>query len=254
MNKQADFAAIAALDLGRIKTKLCHVESGEGWSRARANAVEVEYKRFLFLMKAHPTEQTVPTVEIDTFWHYHILDTMKYAADCEAAFGYFLHHDPAVGLAGESEAPERARRAARMDELYAATFGPALGSANYGGQSLATYRGAARAATAWCGAATPEKAAAWCGAATFEKAAAWCGAATPEKAAAWCGAATSEKAAAWCGAATPEKAAAWCGAATSEKAAAWCGAATPEKAAAWCGAATSEQATAPAKAEETAAV
>jgi len=123
MIKPTDFAPIAALDLDRIKTKLCHVESGEGWSRARADAAEVAYRRFLYLVKAFPTEQTVPSVEVDTFWHYHILDTAKYAADCAAAFGYFLHHDPAVGLAGASEAPDRFRRAARLASLYRATFG-----------------------------------------------------------------------------------------------------------------------------------
>jgi hypothetical protein len=221
MSKQAEFAAIAALDLGRIKTKLCHVESGEGWGPARADAAEAQYRRFLHLMKAYPDEQTVPSVEVDTFWHYHILDTMKYAADCAAVFGYFLHHDPAVGLAGSSEAPERARRAARMEELYAATFGnpsDSTPSRSYCGRSPVSYLGASLAATAWCGMATSEKAAAWCGMATSQKAAAWCGMATSEKAAAWCGMATSEKTAAWCGMATSEKAAAWCGMATSEAA------------------------------------
>ena len=152
MITQTDFAPIAALDLDRIKTKLCHVESGEGWSRARADAVEVEYRRFLYLMKAFPAEQTVPSVEVDTFWHYHILDTMHYAADCEAAFGYFLHHDPAVGLAGDSAAPERFRRAARMNTLYQATFGasPApTGAASYCGAAV-SYCGAA---VSYCGAA-----------------------------------------------------------------------------------------------------
>ena len=129
MTTQTDFAAIAALDLDRIKTKLCHVESGEGWSRARADAAEVEYRRFLYLMKAYPTEQTVPSVEVDTFWHYHILDTVKYAADCHAAFGYFLHHDPAVGLEGASNAADRDRGAARMDALYAMHFGAPDGAA-----------------------------------------------------------------------------------------------------------------------------
>ncbi len=159
MIKQTDFAAIAALDLDRIKTKLCHVESGEGWSRARADAAEVEYRRFLYLMKAFPAEQTVPSVEVDTFWHYHILDTMKYAADCAAAFGYFLHHDPAVGLAGDSEAPERFRRAARMDTLYQATFGalPApTGAKSYCGSAV-SYCGSAvsycGSAVSYCGAA-----------------------------------------------------------------------------------------------------
>lgn len=181
MIMQADFAAITALDLDRIKTKLCHVESGEGWSRVRADAVEIEYRRFLYLMKAYPTEQTVPTVEVDIFWHYHILDTVKYAADCNAAFGYFLHHDPSVGLDGDSETGERTERAARLDSLYRATFGPAAHGKN-------AYCGAAQPAAAYCGAARPAVAsrqvvgninvAAWCGMATSEKAAAWCGMAT----------------------------------------------------------------------------
>lgn len=163
MITQTDFAACAALDLERIKTKLCHVESGEGWSRARADAAEVEYRRFLYLMKAFPGEQTVPSVEVDTFWHYHILDTVKYAADCEAVFGYFLHHDPAVGLDGASEMPERMRRATRMDNLYAATFGgaPAASAAGYCGIAPRAYCGMtiptspAQGAAAYCGMTIP---------------------------------------------------------------------------------------------------
>ena len=192
MITQADFAAIAALDLDRIKTKLCHAESGEGWSRARADAAEIEYRRFLYLMKAYPTEQTVPNVEVDIFWHYHILDTVKYAADCAAAFGYFLHHDPAVGLAGPGEALERTERAARLDSLYRATFGPAADDDNaYCGRLSAAYRGASRPAVTSRQVAANAGVAAWCGMATSEKAAAWCGMATSEKAAAWCGMATS---------------------------------------------------------------
>ena len=196
MSTHADFAAIAALDLGRIKTKLCHVESGEGWSRARADAVEAEYRRFLYLMKIFPNEQTVPTVEIDTFWHYHILDTMQYAADCDAAFGYFLHHNPAVGLEGASEAPERARRAARMEALYAATFGaPNEQHEAYCGRISIAYCGTARPATTWRDKFTSVNVAAWCGSAVTTQAAAWCGSAVTEKAAAWCGSAVSEPAA-----------------------------------------------------------
>ena len=203
MINQTDFAAIASLNLDRIKTKLCHVESGEGWSRDRANAAELQYRRFLYLMKAHPTEQTVPSVEIDTFWHYHILDTIKYAADCQAAFGHFLHHDPAVGLDGASEAPERARRAARLEALYVDAFGADVSDNDaYCGRAHATYFGASRPAIAWKGQDTTDvSVSAWCGMATSEKAAAWCGMATSEKAAAWCGMATSEQAA-WCGMAT----------------------------------------------------
>ncbi|WP_332854618.1 glycine-rich domain-containing protein [Duganella sp. S19_KUP01_CR8] len=114
---------INALDLEPIKVKLMHKESGEGWSLERANAIETEYRRFLFLMKQFPNEQTAPLVDVDTFWHYHILDTMKYAADCDAVFGHFLHHFPYIGLRGEDDLVAHERLGHRMQELYEATFG-----------------------------------------------------------------------------------------------------------------------------------
>jgi hypothetical protein len=118
-----DFALIAALDLNPIKTKLMHKESGEGWSLGYANAVETEYRRFLYLMKAFPHVQTAPRVDVDTFWHYHILDTMKYARDCEQAFGYFVHHYPYLGLVGDNGAEMQQQAGERMRELYESTFG-----------------------------------------------------------------------------------------------------------------------------------
>lgn len=114
---------INALDLEPIKVKLMHKESGEGWSLERANAIETEYRRFLFLMKQFPNEQTAPLVDVDTFWHYHILDTMKYAVDCDAVFGYFLHHFPYIGLRGEDDLEAHERLGHRMQELYEETFG-----------------------------------------------------------------------------------------------------------------------------------
>lgn len=110
------------LELEQIKTKLMHVESGEGWSVARTGAVEAEYRRFLYLMKKFPNEQAGPSVDVDTFWHYHILDTAKYAADCELVFGYFLHHYPYIGLRGEGDDEVHRRSGERMRELYEQTF------------------------------------------------------------------------------------------------------------------------------------
>ncbi|MEN3276021.1 MAG: hypothetical protein V7631_1811 [Massilia sp.] len=118
-----DFALIAALDLNPIKVKLMHKESGEGWSLEHANAIEIEYRRFLYLMKAFPHVQTAPLVDVDTFWHYHILDTMKYARDCQQAFGYFLHHCPYLGLEGENGIEMQQQAGERMRELYESTFG-----------------------------------------------------------------------------------------------------------------------------------
>jgi hypothetical protein len=223
--------AINALDLGPIKTKLMHRASGEGWSAAYADAVEIEYRRFLTLMKLYPNEATAPLVDVDTFWHYHILDTAKYAADCASAFGYFLHHYPYLGMDGAEDEANRDTAGARMHELYAATFGVAMA--------------AAPADTAWCGRVEQpaQQATAWCGrseqpAQPATAATAWCGATTaqPATATAWCGAATTQNAKpalAWCGMATtaPVRAAlAWCGAATAAPAqagSAWRGAARP---------------------------
>ena len=60
MNTNDLFNAVMQLDLEPIKMKLMHVESGEGWSLEKANAVEKEYRRFLCLMKMYPEEDTAP--------------------------------------------------------------------------------------------------------------------------------------------------------------------------------------------------
>ncbi|MES2015664.1 MAG: hypothetical protein V4484_04150 [Pseudomonadota bacterium] len=123
MNTKNVMVAIAELDLEPVKTKLMHVASGEGWSRSKVDALDVEYRRFLYLMHAFPNEETAPTVDVDTFWHYHILDTAKYALDCENTFGYFLHHYPYVGLETDAVDGAGERGGDRMRELYEQTFG-----------------------------------------------------------------------------------------------------------------------------------
>ena len=185
MNTNDLLNAVMQLDLEPIKMKLMHVESGEGWSLDKANAVEKEYRRFLCLMKLYPEEDTAPLVDVDTFWHYHILDTMKYAADCEQAFGYFLHHYPYVGMRGEDDEQFRLDSGKRMGELYEATFGEA-------------YAGASDDGTAWCAGPKIEAASgggtAWCAGPKIEAASgggtAWCAGPKIEAASgtntAWC--------------------------------------------------------------------
>jgi hypothetical protein len=178
------FQAIADLDLEPIKVKLMHEESGEGWSLQKANAVEFEYRRFLYLMKTFPQEQTAPLMDVDTFWHYHILDTMKYAVDCQAVFGYFLHHFPYIGLRGEDDVEAHHRVGERMKELYEATFGEDYLRAEtaYSGASMVAYSGAAAAQTAYSGATAGKTAysgasVAYSGAATQQARTAYSGAA-----------------------------------------------------------------------------
>jgi hypothetical protein len=48
---------------------------------------------------------------------------MKYATDCDAVFGHFLHHFPYIGLRGEDDEAIHHQVGERMKELYEATFG-----------------------------------------------------------------------------------------------------------------------------------
>ena len=145
MSNKSEFAVFEALDLAPIKMKLMHVESGEGWSERRANAVEAEYRRFLFLTHAYPDDMVSPTLDVDMFWHYHILDTMKYARDCEATFGFFLHHYPYVGMAAGT-GNEHVQAGERMRALYEAEFGVVV----RGDAAFCASPGKQAGATAFC--------------------------------------------------------------------------------------------------------
>lgn len=123
MNSNADFNTISNLDLDAIKVKLMQKTGGKGWTAAHADAVEKEYRRFLHLMRKFPNEVAAPLVDVDTFWHGHILDTRKYAVDCEQVFGYFLHHFPYLGLRGGGDDEQAHQRAGeKMREIYEQTF------------------------------------------------------------------------------------------------------------------------------------
>jgi hypothetical protein len=125
MNVSQDVTdAIASLDLEPIKNKLIHHSSDGGWTRAKADAVALAYRRFLHLARAYPDEVIAPSVDVDKFWHQHILDTARYAADCARIFGYFLHHNPYLGLGmEEDDAAKREQVAARTCFLHEQTFG-----------------------------------------------------------------------------------------------------------------------------------
>jgi hypothetical protein len=117
-------------------------------------------------MKLYPEEDTAPLVDVDTFWHYHILDTMKYARDCEQAFGYFLHHYPYVGMRGGDDEQFRLDSGERMRELYEATFGEDYPGAQADAAALPVSGDASGSGTAWCAGPRVEAASgngtAWC--------------------------------------------------------------------------------------------
>lgn len=80
-----------------------------------------EYKQFLELCRREGLANIVPTVLADKAWHYHILDTRKYAADTDNIFGEFLHHSPNdENMEKLASATERKWRRIFKDEAPAA--------------------------------------------------------------------------------------------------------------------------------------
>src|SRR5438105_2569036 len=190
-------AAIQAIDLDPIKLKLMDREEGQGWSREQADRVEKGYRRFLTLLVKFPEMQIAPSKDIDKFWHGHILDTMKYAEDCQTVFGYFLHHFPYFGMRGEEDAANLAEAGRTTKRLYEKEFGEAVSSR-----------------AAMCGVAVTDRPA-MCGVAVTRDAA-MCGVAVTNRPA-MCGVAVANDAAAMCGVAVS-----MCGVAVTKDIAAMC--------------------------------
>lgn len=90
------------------------------YSEDRLKIMESEYKRFLILNLSYT--KLVPSKIMDTFWHYHILDTRKYHADCESIFGQYLHHLPLLGLRGEKGKTELAKSFEKTKIFYFEMF------------------------------------------------------------------------------------------------------------------------------------
>jgi hypothetical protein len=206
-------------------------DEGQGWSREYVERMEVAYKRFLTLLVTHPETPIAPSKDIDKFWHGHILDTMKYAEDCQNVFGYFLHHFPYFGMRGEQDAAALSEAGDAMQRLYREQFGEDMP----GREASAAYCFAAKKAdAAYCFAATKGEAA-YCFAAKGTDAA-YCFAAKPVNAAycfaakpAYCFAAKAETPA-YCFAAKPS----YCFAAQGKDAAAYCFAAQGADQSAYC--------------------
>ncbi len=86
---------IQSLDLEAVKKDLAQKLK---WSPRRIEKAVEEYKYFLEQCLLSPSFKGNPTKDADEVWHFHILHTMKYAEDCTAIFGRFLHHFPSLDL------------------------------------------------------------------------------------------------------------------------------------------------------------
>jgi len=229
-------AAINALDLAPIKFKATRGEDGYGWSPQYADQMELAYKRYLILHAKYPEMTLAPERDIDRFWHMHILDTRKYAADCDATFGHFLHHFPYLGLRGEGD--EQALQVAfdTMQRLYTEEFGEPMGAPQRDAAWCSVENPQAEAA--WCSVENPQAKAAWCSVEEPQAKAAWCSVEKPQAKAAWCSVESPQPKAAWCSIEQPQAQAkaAWCSVEqpASKVQVAWCSVETPKAQAAWC--------------------
>lgn len=149
---------VATLDLSTVRTRLMHPRAGLGWSAARTSAAESAYREFLLLAKLSPRERAVPSADVDYFWHFHILDTQRYAADCETLFGYFLHHEPDVTFDAKQAAAD-ARAGHNERNGYCARIAPSAARAAALGDAGAP-AGTAAAGRSYC--ASPARPQAYC--------------------------------------------------------------------------------------------
>ena len=224
--EQEVIAAIRALDLESVKLRVMDAELGEGWTREYADSIEAAYKNYLTMLVKYPddAEDIMLSEDVDEFWHTHILQTTKYARDCQDVFGNFLHHEPHVGEVTAEDHRKRAALAEKTRRLYEREFGSVQG-----------------AEVAWSGEAIRVERAAYSGASIDAKDAAYSGASIKTQNAAYSGALISAASAAYSGATIRATKAAYSGASIMAKNAAYSGASINSGNAAYSGAAIRPQ-------------
>lgn len=116
------------LDLSPITRKLIDGHHGLGWPIDKAELAESLYRCFLALELVHAKskQRLAPPVLVDEYWHQHILDTRKYAADCKSVFGSFLHHFPYFGMRGPEDEAALERAGEWTMEQLRLHFGEAV--------------------------------------------------------------------------------------------------------------------------------
>lgn len=116
---------VGRLDFSHINKKLQY-DDPSYWTDERIVDAEEAYRRFLALNLLYPEETLAVNELLDEYWHNHILDTRKYAEDCDHVFGKLLHHYPYFGLPGEEDEGENVPAFAVTQEIWEKAFGSPL--------------------------------------------------------------------------------------------------------------------------------
>ncbi|WP_334032895.1 hypothetical protein [Burkholderia gladioli] len=96
-NHIGEASAFLTANLTHVKRKIMQdaAKGGVAWNEEKCNRVERLYKRWMICGEKYRADvRFVPTKDVDTFWHYHILHTKQYMDDCYRYFGRFIHHNP----------------------------------------------------------------------------------------------------------------------------------------------------------------
>jgi hypothetical protein len=121
----AALGRVGEIDFSRINKKLQY-DDPEFWTDERLREAEEAYRRFLALNLLYPSETLAVNRLVDDYWHKQILDTRKYAEDCERLFGSLLHHYPFFGLRGEADEGQNVPAFGVTQRVWEDAFGTPL--------------------------------------------------------------------------------------------------------------------------------
>lgn len=97
------------------------------WKKRKLNKCEEQYKNYLILKKKYGNKYKLPpSMDIDEFWHAHILDTKQYFKDCNKIFSYYLHHTPGYSANYKYKIFDIDNEFRKTQELYFLEFGKHL--------------------------------------------------------------------------------------------------------------------------------
>ena len=122
---QTFIGKLTRLDLGPIAYRLIN-SNEERWNTQQIKQAISHYLMFLLLVYLYPNGDLVPNQEIDRVWHYHIIDTIKYAEDCEMLFGRFVHHFPYFGKRGKIDRDDLQTAFEQTQVLFQEHFGTSM--------------------------------------------------------------------------------------------------------------------------------
>ena len=94
-----------------------------GWSPEKLAYVEQQYRNWLFLRRKYEEKTLPPSLSVDQFWHFHILDSRSYWRDTLNIFGHYLHHFPYFGVRGPRDLRDLLAAYEETQRLYTVEFG-----------------------------------------------------------------------------------------------------------------------------------